>query len=285
MSEIGLVTDEASEIPQDWAKENDIEVVEGYKEWPGVDFEKLPGSNTFQKIREAERRGMKTFVKTALANLPGFRAAFQRQIQKFKKVLCLTASRRLSGSFNSAIQAKKFMPDESKIHVFDTLSGSAGEGLFVLKAKELKEKGERLDGVLEKLKGMISKVEFMAFFADPKWVVASGRVPRVVGGWIRKMKRWGFQPFITIKHGVAIPGGAIRAKDEVSAILRKAKKAIEKKKRLRAFIAHADCASKANSLKKGLENLGFEVPMVALASPIVAGHAGPDSIICAWAEM
>jgi len=281
MQKIGIVTDEAADIPEDWAKDNEIEIIEGLKEWSNPEISKLPGSNFFQKMREADKRGMKVFVKTAMANLSGFRDAFQKQLQKFQEIICLTVSSKLSGSFNSALQARNSIKEKTRIHIFDTFSGSAGEGLFVLRARELIKKGKRLKEILEDLKEMIPKIELFAFFENPKWIAVSGRVPRQIESWVKRMKKWHFQPYFTIKKGRVVPG-ITRAKDEISAILKKAKSKAKTNRYFRAFISHGDCSEKAKKIKENLENLGFEVPLVTLASPIVAGHTGPGTVICAW---
>jgi len=62
-SKIGLVVDEGADLPREIIEKYQIAVVPVKMEWP--DIENLPGENTFQKMREAEKRGIKSFGKTS----------------------------------------------------------------------------------------------------------------------------------------------------------------------------------------------------------------------------
>ncbi|MDD5600839.1 MAG: DegV family protein [Actinomycetota bacterium] len=288
---IGIVTDEASEIPDDWAGLHDVEIVKAIVEWPGIDMEKIPGKNVFEKMLEADRQGKKVFVKTSLSNIGDFKKAFEKQLKKFDKVLYISVSNKFSGALNGALQAINLFPEsESKrIFTFDTLSGSCGQGLFVIRAIELLEKGATLNNILEELKKMIPRVKVIAFFKDPKWVVASGRVSETAGKWVRRMKNMGFHPAVKIKNGMAVSGGIVRAKDEIEAITKFVKKSIKKtninNSKVRAFISHGEVEESAAALEEKLEDMGIEVCMNTLASLVVAGHTGPGTLLCAWHEL
>jgi DegV family protein with EDD domain len=287
---IGIITDEASEIPDEWARLHDIEIVKAIVEWPGIDMEKIPGENVFEKMLEADRQGKKVFVKTSLSNIGDFEKAFEKQLKKFDKVLYIAVSNKFSGALNGALQAIKLLPESERkrIFTFDTLSGSCGQGLFVIRAIELLEKGANLNIILEELKRMIPVVKVVAFFMDPKWVVASGRVSEMAGKWVRRMKNMGFHPAVKIKNGMAVSGGIVRAKNEIEAILKIVKKSIKKSDiasdRVRAFISHGEVKESADELEEKLEAEGIEVCMNTMASLVVAGHTGPGTILCAWHE-
>lgn len=283
---IGLVTDEASEISDEWAKENQVEIVKAEVNWPYFNIEEIPGENIFDKMREADKQGKKVVVKTALSNLAGFKKAFETQLEKYDKVLYIAVSHKFSGAINGAFQMRNLLKEKERIFIFDSFSGTSGEGLFVLRAKELIDQGMEINDILNELNKLKPKVKVIAFFQDPKWVVASGRVSKTAGEWIRRIKKWGFQPIIRIRDGQATSGGIVKAQDEISAILKimeRFKKRSQKK--LRAFISHGGIENQAQKLKKELEELEIEVPMVTMASLVVAGHTGPGTMICGWHEL
>lgn len=65
----------------------------------------------------------------------------------------VTLSGELSGSYQSAcVGAKMFMEDHpgAKVHVFNSISASVGEGLTVLKIKELEDQGLPFEEIVEK---------------------------------------------------------------------------------------------------------------------------------------
>ena len=63
MEKIGIITDEAADLPKEIIEKYQIAVVPVKLDWPEI--ENLSGENTFQKMRELERRGIKSFGKTS----------------------------------------------------------------------------------------------------------------------------------------------------------------------------------------------------------------------------
>ncbi|GAI16382.1 unnamed protein product, partial [marine sediment metagenome] len=62
---IGVVTEDITDLPQKTLERYQIEIVKTILEWP--EEENLPGENIYQKMREADKRGIKTFPKTSQA--------------------------------------------------------------------------------------------------------------------------------------------------------------------------------------------------------------------------
>ena len=60
---IGIVVDEAADLPQEIIEKYQIGIVPLNVHWPEI--EAIPGENIFQKIREIEKRGGKSFAKTS----------------------------------------------------------------------------------------------------------------------------------------------------------------------------------------------------------------------------
>ncbi|MFN3757565.1 MAG: hypothetical protein ACK4RM_11475, partial [Flavobacterium sp.] len=53
--------------------------------------------------------------------------------------------------------------------------------------------------ILEKTKEVISKTNFIFMLKDPKWAESSGRIPKVLGAFLRKMQNLGFYPLLGMK--------------------------------------------------------------------------------------
>ena len=139
MNKIGLVIDEAADLPREIIEKHQIAVVPVKMDWP--DLESLAGENTFQKMREAEKREIKSFAKTSQPSPKDFLDAFKKQLEGFEKVLCITLASKLSGTYNSANQARTILREEDQKRVFivDSLNASCGEGLLDIKAIDLIE--------------------------------------------------------------------------------------------------------------------------------------------------
>lgn len=263
-----------------------VETVNAITDWPAG--ENLPGENIFQKMREADKRGIKEFPKTSQATPKFYFDAFQKQLGKFKKVLCLTISHQISGCYNSAVQAKEMLKEEEKerVYILDTLNAAAGQTLLVLKAIELIQEQREINEVIDEIKKLIPQTRFYIILEDPKWIEAGGRVSKSQAGWIRRMKKLNIQPLITIKNGAVAQGGIVFAKDMPEALFKRISKESKgvrnEGKRVRVIIQHADNLEGADKLRQLLKEIKAEIPFISLASPLMGCHTGPGTLIAAW---
>jgi len=284
---IGIVTEgNIADIPEKILERYQIETVNAIVDWP--EGENLPGENIYQKMREADRRGIKTFPKTSLGTPKSYLAVFKQQLEKLEKVLCISISSKLSGCYNSACQAKEMLGEEEKekVYILDSLQAAASQGLLVLKAIELIQEQREMTEVIEEIKKLIPKTHLYVIFEDPKWIEAGGRVNKSQANWIRRMKKLNLHPLMTIKDGVVTKGGVIWAKDIAEAIFKKiakeSQKARKKGKRIRVIIGQADIPEGAEKLRQMLKTIKAEVPFISLASPVVCSHTGPGTLLAAW---
>jgi len=292
MQKIGLVIDEGADLPKELIEKYQIEVVPLKMEWPEI--ENLPGENTFQKMREAEKRGVKSFGKTSQPSPKDFVEAFSRQFERFEKLICITITSMHSGTYNSACQAKNFLEPEKKekIFILDSLNGSCGMGLLVLRAIDLIGKGEKkVEEIFKDLEVFRPKIVLRGILRDPKWLEASGRISSTVANLIRKMEKIGFRPMLGIKNGVIKAVGIkTRVKDIPTALFQelkeKTEKLLNKGKKIRVAITHGDNLEGAQKLKEMIERdlKNTEVAFINLIDNVIGVLVGPNALVLAWAE-
>ena len=284
---IGIVTEgNITLLPQKILERYQIEMADAIVDWPAG--ENLPGENIFQKMREAEKRGIKEFPKTSQAIPKSYLDAFKKQLEKFDKVLCISISSKLSGCYNSACQAKEMLLEEQRdrVYILDTLQAAAGQTLLVLRAIELIQEQREINEVIEEIKKLIPQTHLYIVFEDPKWIEAGGRVNKSQANWIRRMKKLNLHPLMTIKDGIVTKGGIIFAKDMAETLFKKISKesqrARKEGKRIRVLIQQADNPEGAEKLRQSLKEIKAEVPFISLASPVVCSHTGPGTLLAAW---
>jgi DegV family protein with EDD domain len=283
---IGIVTEDVASILPKILERYQIELAKTKFEWP--ELEKIEGENLYQKIKKAYEMKIETRPRTSQAMPKDYFDAYKKQLQRFDKVLCLTITSKISGCYNSAIQAREMLPESEKerVFVFDTLHGAAGQALFVLKAIELIQEQRDIEEIIEELKRLIPKTQTYIIFADPKGPEFIGRITKSQANWIRRMKKLGIQPIMKIKDGVLTKGGMVFAKDEPEALFKKIKKESEKErkigKKIRVIINHADNLAGAERLKDLLKEIGAEVSFISEGPPIVCAVTGPGTLIAAW---
>jgi len=305
---VGLVVDAGTDLPEEIIERNQMEVVPFKLDWPEI--QDLPGENIYQKMREAERRGIKTFGKTSQPSPKDFLDAFEKQLGKFGKIICITITSKHSGTYNSAIQARNFLeedynppttlplakgewaPKQKRVYVVDSLNASGGEGLLVLKAIDLISEGKiETEEIIKELEEFRSKIYLRVIFKDPKWIEASGRISHTLADWVRKIEKIGIRPLLGIKKGVITAVGIkTGAKDMAGALFReieeKTRKLRREGKKIRIAITHGDNLAGVQKMEEMIKNnlKEVEISFVNLVNNIVGSLAGPDALAVAWSE-
>jgi DegV family protein with EDD domain len=285
---VGIVVDEAADLPQEIIEKYQIGIVPLNVHWPEI--EGIPGRNIFQKIKELEKRGDNSFAKTSQPSLKAFLDVFKKQLEAFERVICLTITSKHSGTYNSGCQAKRFLGKEGeRILIVDSLNGTCGLGLIVLRAVDLTKKKCSVKEILKDLEVYIKNVHLRVLLEDPKRIEASGRISPTVAGWIRKMQKVGIRPLIGIKDGKISPIGVkMGAKDIPTALFKelesKTKKLRNQGKKIRVAITHCDNIERAERLKGMVEEKldNAEIVFVNLVDDVLGSLLGPDSLAIAW---
>jgi DegV family protein with EDD domain len=291
MEKIGIVTDIA-DLTQEIIAKYQIAVVPAKLNWP--ELENFPGENTFQKMRELGKRGIKSFGKTSQPSINDYLDQYNYQLERFDKVICITLTSKLSGGYNSAVQAKGFLEPKKQERVFvvDSLNGSCGQGLIVLEAVDIIKSGKGINEVIEELEKFIPKVHFFVMLEDPKWMEASGRISSIVANLMRKMANAGIRPLLAFKNGIlALAGLKIGAKDIPTALFKQfeadTKKLQKERRKIRVAITHGDNLQGAQRLKaiieKGFKNT--EIAFINIINNVVGAPTGPNTLAFAWCEI
>ena len=290
MNKIGIVIDEGADLTPDIIAKHQIAVVPLKLEWPS-EIENLPGETVFHRMKEADKRGIKVFCKTSQPSPKDYLDLYKKQLEKFEKLLCITVTSKLSGTYNSAIQAKSFLPEEQNNRVFivDTLSAAAGEGLIVFKTINLVNQDKSIEEIVKELEQLVTQTFLYVALKDPKWLEASGRISSTVANWIRKMSNINLRPLLGMKKGVLKPISIkMGVKDVAEALFKqlesKSRKHRKQGKKIKVFISHAlapEASQKIQDLiQKDMENT--EIVAANLLDQIIGSIVGPGAMAVAW---
>ncbi|SHH37431.1 DegV family protein [Thermosipho atlanticus] len=183
MGKTKIIVDSTSDIPVDWLKKYDIDVVPLHIVWP--DGESEPDNvrseselNEFYKKLE----NIEAIPTTSQPSVLQFKEAYERVINEgYDSILVLTISTKMSGTFNSAsLAASEF---DIPIEVVDTKMASAIISNMARYARELLERGMDVKEVARKVREERENDRFHAIFyvSDFNFLVKGGRVNRVTG--------------------------------------------------------------------------------------------------------
>ena len=173
---IKIITDSSADLPHNIIEQYDITVVpltvtigeENYLE--KVD---LTSEEFFTKMFSID-----TLPKTSQPSPASFAEAFTK-FDNDTELLCLTISSGLSGTYQSASIGKEL--SQAKVTIFDTLAGSLGHGLQIIRAAELVEQGYSIDEIITNLSDYRDNMNILVLLNTLENIVKGGRLSKFQG--------------------------------------------------------------------------------------------------------
>jgi DegV family protein with EDD domain len=195
-------------------------------------------------------------------------------------VLVLVLSAELSGTLDSATQARKLLP-EIQIEIVDTRTTAMAMGYVVLAAARAAEKGKSLEECAQLARGMLDKVGVLMTVDTLEYLHRGGRI-----GGARKLlgNALNVKPVLTVKDGVVAEAGKVRTrKKAIRHIVDSVSAAVEGKQNIRLAALHAAAPDDAAvMLKMASERVNPVEKHLAELSPVVGAHAGPGTVGLVW---
>ena len=291
MKKSTIVIGESAPITRELIDKYKMTVVPFVIDWP--EGEKLSGNNVFEKMREAERVGIKTTPKTSQPSVGIFKKAFEEALNNSENVICITISSAISGTYNSAIQAQKMFDEEKqkRILVIDSFNADASESLLALKAAEMSEEGKSLEEIKKEIESILPKTFLFGMLESPKWLEAGGRINHALSVILSQMQKIGMRPILSVKDGVVKPANLkMQAQDTANALFKQmeevVKKPLSEGKRCRVGISHADNLEQAQRLRGLIEEKypQIKIEFISITSMAIGCHVGPGTLICCSTE-
>lgn len=173
---IKLVTDSSADLPKALIQKYDITIVpltvridqKDYAEGVGIQPREF-----FEKMFATEQ--------LPITSQPS-PAAFAEVFSSFGEdveVLCLTISSGLSGTYQSASIGKELC--KANVTVFDTLAGSLGHGMQIIRAAELANAGHTLEEILKELDEYRANMNVLVLLNTLENIVKGGRLSKFQG--------------------------------------------------------------------------------------------------------
>ena len=279
---LGLVVGQTADLPKGFLEKYEIEEIPFRVRFP--DGEILFKENIFPKIREALKIG-RILPTTSQPSLEDFLSAYQKTLEKFEKILVITLSSKLSGTYSAARIARSMLKEKRRVSVFDCFSAEAGEGLVVVKTQELISQGKDLEEILEELKKFCPQVKLLALVKDFSYVIRSGkvRIPKITAKLISLLQKAGFWVLVGIREG-KIKFFGIRFGKNMAKILAEEIDRQREGKEIRVAVAQADNLKEALKLKTELgKKEKIKILFISQVSPVIGVYAGPGTLIVGFA--
>lgn len=227
-----------------------------------------------------ELRAMKNLPTTSQPSVGQFLEVYRPILDVGDEIISLHFSSGISGTFDSAVQAKKQLlrdgADASRVTVIDTGSACGGYALIALAAASRARAGGTHAEVVEAIRELNRGLTFWFAIDTLEYLRRGGRigsVAAVVGGAIR------IKPILTVTSEGILPVEKVRTEGRVLA--RMVDLAIEHIPGGGDYIVqHANAPERAQIVLDALDERLGKQPAVQLGEigPVIGAHVGPGLI-------
>jgi len=172
-----------ADITREHFEQRDIHYVCFHYQLDGVDYvDDLGETMPFDKFYQAMVDGADT--RTTQVNAAQFEEYFTPFLEQGMDILHLTLSSGISGTYNSALMAKKSLEKKfpgRRVNIVDSMAASSGFGLLMDKLADLRDEGYSLDELTEWAENNKMKLHHWVFASDLTFFIKGGRISKTSG--------------------------------------------------------------------------------------------------------
>ncbi len=193
MSKVKICADSVCDLSEELKERYDISVVPLYVN--KGDETLKDGSEIGQKDVFAYFRSTGKLCKTSAVSVDDFTNFYREQLVGYDELIIITISSDFSACFQNANIAADDFPN---VRVVDSRNLSTGEGLVAVSAAKLAAGGLSADEIVEKIGGIIPKIDATFFVANVEYLHKGGRCSSIaaLGANLLKLK-----PCIAVQDG------------------------------------------------------------------------------------
>jgi len=270
---IALVTDSIADLPRGIMDEHQIHMIPlnlMLEDTAYLDKLTITSENFYDLLDQVEE-----YPTSSQPNYKVVESIFASLTEHYDSVIAITVAKALSGTHQTVSNAAElFIKAGKKIDVIDSKQNSGAQGLLVMKAAELIEKGYDHDEIVDEINRLAQKTKIFVSVNTLKYMVRSGRVNKVTGIAAKLMN---LKPVISLdENGMGtILDKAFSTGANTKKIVKRIKEIKNRETDIRYAIVHAGAEERAVEYESTFkEVIGKDPEYIMSISPIVAMSAG-----------
>ncbi|MGB4659580.1 MAG: DegV family protein [Mobilitalea sp.] len=283
MRDFIISTDSTADLPKSYLEDNNIllhplHYIIDETEY-GTDISELSTTEFYKRMRNGK---MPT---TSATNPDYIMNLMKEQTDKGFDILHISFSSALSCSHDNALFCAQSIMDEAQdvnIVIVDSLCATAGQGLMVYKAVEMKKMGKKMKEIAAWVNENKQQFALQFIVDDLHHLVRGGRLSKsmaTIGSVLH------IQPLLHVDNNGKLSSiGNIRGRKKALNVL--ANNMVKKTKGLKldiVFISHADCISDAKYVADRVKNkYNIENIMITEISPTIGAHTGAGAVVISY---
>ncbi len=278
MNRIALVTDSTATIPDDLLREYDIRVapqVVIFGEETLRDGVDITPDQFYVRLSESE-----VLPTTSQATVGAFKEIFEPLVAEDATILAFLISTGLSGTYQSAMQAKDLFPD-ARIEIVDSATAAMALGFQVLGAARAIKEGASAEEAIAVAKSAQDTTGVIFIVDTLEFLHRGGRI----GGAARLLgTALNLKPLLAVNEGKIEALERVRTKRKATArLLEIMEGRLAGKDKIRIATIHAAAEAEALDLLREAEARFKPIEsVVSVASPAIGVHTGPGTLGLAY---
>jgi DegV family protein with EDD domain len=275
MSKIALVTDSTCSIPKDLVEKYEIMVAPQILIWGKEAFEDgvdIMPSEFYTRLAKAS-----VMPSTSQVTVSKFLEIYQRLLDEDYQILSILVSSKLSGTVNSAVQAKAMLAADAPIEIIDSNSIAMAMGFHLLSVARAIKQGANLAECVELAQKATQHTGIFFAVNTLEFLHRGGRI----GGAKRFLgTALNIKPILELRDGRVEAAEQVRTRRKsLSRIVELAVKQISGRTPVRLASLHANAPEDAQIvLNEAIEKLNPIETYFSEVSPVIGANAGPGVV-------
>ena len=269
---IRIVTDSVSDLPPSAARASDITVVplyvaigsETYRD--GVDIT----ADRFYSLLEE----LPSLPTTSQPSVADFQEVYRRLLDQGHRIVWIYVSAKLSGTLNSAAQARESLGAASQIEIVDSQLAGGAQALLALNAARWAGEMSDHHEVARRVERSIGQNHGFVVVDTLKYLAKGGRIGKAqafLGGALQ------FKPILSIRDGEAHPVDRPRTRRRAMARIIQIVRGLAPVRQI--HVSYSTGREHALAIRDGLADLVEPEHIVeSRFGPVLGTHLGPNTI-------
>jgi DegV family protein with EDD domain len=272
--DIAILTDSTANIPTELTQQTDIQIVLQHLIWGTEDLLDLKDISAEQFYTRLPRDP--AHPKTSQPPATAFADAIK--VTGAKKAVIVAVSSKLSGTYQSAMQAKDLVGD-IEVHVVDSRSAGMGLGWQAVAAARARDAGASVQEIIEAADKVRKHGAMVLMVETLEYLHKGGRIggaQKLIGTALNLKP----QLIVNPETGVIEPGERTRTrKKAIEAMIQAFFSRMKKERPLHIVVHHAGVP---NDAKEVMERIRSEYKPVEIymngLTPVLGTHVGPGAV-------
>ena len=269
---IRIVTDSVADLPREAAQANDVTVVPLYVTVGAEtcrDGVEIDADRFYSLLPE-----LPALPTTSQPSVADFQDAYKGLLDQGHRIVSIHVSAKLSGTLNSAIQARESLDAGSQIEIVDSRLAGGAQALLALSAARWAAQASDFREVAQRARREISRNHGFVLVDTLKYLEKGGRIGKVQAFLGETLS---FKPIISIRDGEAHPLERPRSRRRAKARIIETVRGLSPLSQI--HVSYSTGPGRALAICEDLADLVEPERLIrSRFGPVLGTHLGPNTI-------